>query len=42
MGVLFAAIALGLAVAFLRAMTHPVVFSKNALASLTGLPVIAP
>jgi len=40
LGVLFAGIALGLGVAFLRAMTHPVVFSKGALASLTGLPVI--
>jgi polysaccharide chain length determinant protein (PEP-CTERM system associated) len=39
-GVLFAAICMGLMVAALRALTHPVVFSKASLANLTGLPVI--
>jgi polysaccharide chain length determinant protein (PEP-CTERM system associated) len=39
-GVLFAGLSMGAGVAFLRALTHPVIFSKHALASLTGLPVI--
>ena len=39
-GVLFAALAAGVAFALLRALTRPVVYSKRALANLTGLPVI--
>jgi len=39
-GVLFAALLMGAAVALLRALTQPVYFSQHAIAKSTGLPVV--